>query len=362
MDRAKKRQIRIGRKRDAGLRGKRIVQYTAVLSGVVLLITAAFLIPQFIFRVQDDILCGNTELGQRMHLDVEAMRTDYEKELPVRLENFVNGLKAGDSFYVTSQEMEINQEIQEYLYSNAGLYQGIIDNFITIGLLDIWGRDFTINQWKRYVLYSDNYAKGVNFILWYIELQDSEEVLKLLVDGEDGTIYALKTEVGLPAEELGKGNYDYWAQMKSYLGEYMFFELWGYFAGYYDLMTEEVAETYHSWPEEIEKGEMEAAVKTKLSAVGITDVLTDSEEFIIEIEEGKTESEKEERDAEKGNDEGWNVEEWYTMDGENRLLLTIPCGENSLDVVLEMENPEYGYTMPDVTMGIMDIYERIPEF
>lgn len=359
MDRTKKRQIRISVKRDAGLQGKRIIQYTAGLSGLVLLITAAFLIPQFIFRVQDDILCGNTELGQRMHLDVEAMRTDYEKELPIRLENFVNGLKAGDVFYVTSREMEINQEIQEYLYSDAGLYQGIIDNFIAIGLIDIWGRDFTINQWKRYVIYSDNYAKGVNFILWYIELQDSEEVLKLLVDGEDGTIYALKTEVGV---HLGKGNYDYWAQMKSYLGEYMFFELWGYFAEYYDLMTEEVAETYYSWLEEIEKGRMETDTQTELSAVDIADTQTDGEEFIVEIKEGKTESEKEELDVENGKEEGWNVEEWYAMEGENRLLLTIPCGESTLDVVWEMENPEYGYSMPNVTMGIRDIYERIPEF
>lgn len=360
MGRAKKRQIRIGVKRNAGLRRKRIVQYMAGLSGLVLLIAAAFLIPQFIFRVQDDILCGDTVLGQRMHLDVEAMRTDYEKELPVRLENFVNGLMAGDVFYVTSQDMEIDQEIQEYLYSDMGLYQGIINSLSAIGLIDIWGRDFTINQWKRYVLYSDNYAKGVNFILWFIELQDSEEVLKLLVDGEDGTIYALKTEVGLPADDFRKGNYDYWAQMKSYLGEYMFFELWGYFTEYYELMTEEVTEKYHFWLEEIEKESIKT-FKMELLSAGITDALTDEEE-LTDIQEGKTEAGKEEQGEEKEKEEGGNLEEWYAMKGENELLMMIPCGVSSLDVVLEMENPEYGYSMPNVTIGIMDIYERIPEF
>lgn len=315
-----------------------------------LLVIAAFLMPQFIFRVQDDILCGDIKLSRRESMDVEAMRTDYEKVLSIRLKNFADGLTAGENFYVSSQELEINEEIQEYLYSDSGLYQSLIDNFTSIGLLDIWGRDYTVNQWKRYVIYSDNYAKGVNFILWYIELQDAEEVMKLLVDGEDGTVYALKTEISLPEEEQVKVHYDYWDQMKSYLGEYMYHVLWGYFADYYDLMTDEVTEQYHTWLEAIERGMTKARLQTEISVID-AEALTDGEVIGVEIEEApETES------------EDWSAEAWYAMEGENRLILRMPCGESSLKVVVEIENPEYGFSLPYVTIGILDIYERIPEF
>ncbi|WP_460602040.1 hypothetical protein, partial [Escherichia coli] len=70
-------------------------------------------------------------------------------------------------------------------------------NFIYNNLIpiEVWENYYTITQWKQYVIYSDNYAKGVNFILWYIELEDLEGAkLKLLVDAEDNTLYGLKTE------------------------------------------------------------------------------------------------------------------------------------------------------------------------
>lgn len=351
MDRVKKRQIKNKVKKETGLQRKRIFHYAAGLFGLIGLVAAAFWVPQFVFRVQDDILCGNTVFGQRIHMDVEAMRTDYEKELAIRLKNFADGLKTGENFYVTSQDLEINEEIQAYLYSDSGLYQSIIDDLTAIGLLDFWRRDYTVNQWKRYVIYSDNYAKGVNFILWYIELQDPEEVLKLLVDGEDGTIYALKTKSSLPEEEQSKVHYDYWNQLEEYLGGYMFFELWGYFANYYDLMTVEVSRQYYAWLEAIEKGMTKTRLQTEISVLDAK-ALTDGEEIGVEIEEVVPETESED----------WNAEEWYAMEGENRMILRMPCGENSLEAVVEIVNPEYGYSLPNVTIGILNIYERIPEF
>ena len=48
---------------------------------------------------------------------------------------------------------------------------------------------------KQYVIYGENFAEGVNFIAWYIELGmgqiDGEKpVVKMLVDAKTGEIYA----------------------------------------------------------------------------------------------------------------------------------------------------------------------------
>lgn len=109
--------------------------------------------------------------------------------------NFAEGISAGENYYVAVQELEAGDEINNYLYSESGLYSEMLQAFVDGGLLpyDFWISTAVVRQWKQYVIYSDNYAKGVNFILWYLDVESSGGVtLKLLVDAEDNTIYAVK--------------------------------------------------------------------------------------------------------------------------------------------------------------------------
>ncbi len=51
-----------------------------------------------------------------------------------------------------------------------------------------------MEQWKQYVIYSEDYAQGVNFILWYLKLYDTEGIgYELLMDAEYGNLYAVKS-------------------------------------------------------------------------------------------------------------------------------------------------------------------------
>ena len=181
-----------------GLNRRRQVRYyAAIFSVLALLIAAAFFAPQILFQVQDAILCRDTVLTQQESLNVDTLSTTYEKSLEKRMQNFAEGLGEGDTFYTTSQSLALTSEVREYVYSDRGLFSNVVNEFAENGLLPwyIWEGDYTILRWKQYVIYSDDFAKGVNFILWYVEMQDPNGVIvKLLADAEDGTIYAIRTE------------------------------------------------------------------------------------------------------------------------------------------------------------------------
>ena len=181
-----------------GMNRRRLLRYyAAIFSVLALLIAAAFFAPQILFHVQDAILCRDTVLTQQESLNVETLSTTYEQSLEKRMQNYAEGLAEGDMFYVTAQDLALTGEVREYVYSDRGLFSEAVNNFASIGLLPwyIWEADYTVLRWKQYVIYSDDFAKGVNFILWYVEMKDSNGVVvKLLGDAEDGTVYALRTE------------------------------------------------------------------------------------------------------------------------------------------------------------------------
>ena len=74
----------------------------------------------------------------------------------------------------------------------------------------IWESYYSVVTWKQYVIYSDHFEEGVNFILWYIEMQDEDGgTLKLLTDAEDNTLYGIKTEGSSEALTATKNTWKY---------------------------------------------------------------------------------------------------------------------------------------------------------
>lgn len=301
----------------------------AELLALAILIAAAFFAPQMVFRMQDYFLCANTLLSKREAMDVEALSTTYERSLGKRMRNYSDGLGAGEIYYVTGQDFDNLEEISDSLPES--MYENIVWLYVEAEVIPVefYKSDYTINKWKRYVIYSEDYAKGVSFILWYFELQDrTGMVMKLLTDGEDGTFYALKTETNglLEQNETLAEVYDKYNNAGTDLTWFLddpnyLAQLWQEYAWYYEFMPG-------------------------------TELFTNSES------------------VERAAAVYWDSEEIYDeYDGAEgrRMRFYLPFGTVPLEFLVDIGTADLGlryvtYRYPDVTIGIRQIYERIPEF
>lgn len=174
--------------------------YVAGTAGLVLLLLFSFFVPQLIFSLRDSYLCRDIVHEELEDADVTLLGAAYEPSLAQRLKNFVEGQERGRNFYVSVQEMEVTQELYQQLGGSASILyqQDILAVMMDIGMVSyiFLGTDtFAVNCWKQYVIYSDEYKEGVNFIIWYLDLQaDNGRRLELLIDAEDSAIYALYAE------------------------------------------------------------------------------------------------------------------------------------------------------------------------
>lgn len=328
-----------GQKRGRKRKGKVPFMFAAELLILAILLAGASFAPQVIFFVQDSLLCDKTMLGTRENMDVESLSISYEKSLGLRMGDFAEGLSAGKKYYVASQDLDINYEVQEYVNSEYGIYQEFIIIFSEIGYfsLGLFGPDMEphVNQWKQYVIYGDLYAKGVNFILWYIEVENMEgDILKLLTDAETGTLYAVKLERSLYQSGVVITN-SLWDIDVSVA-------LWNFFSNYFEASVGE----------------------DNIDLLG---------EFTKKIQEKYLENKYSEYEMCIAEDE--DTFEFFVRDNagfhheKDLSSFYLPYGEGSLEICLQLEYPfnepnldGYYSSLPNVTMGVRQIYEMIPEF
>lgn len=168
--------------------------YAVGMTGLILLLLFSFFVPQLIFQLRDIYLCRDIVLEEQENTDVTLLGASYEPSLGQRMKTFSEGLERGRNYFVSSQDMPVSQENYEKLKT---FYQmDILEVMIEIGVIsNTVENGFTVNQWKQYVIYSDEYTEGVNFIIWYLDLELSgERRLELLMDAEDGTLYGAYAE------------------------------------------------------------------------------------------------------------------------------------------------------------------------
>lgn len=344
-----------------GMNRRRLLRYYAVIFSVLaLLIAAAFFAPQILFHVQDAILCRDTVLTQQESLNVETLSTTYEQSLEKRMQNYAEGLAEGDMFYVTAQDLALTGEVREYVYSDRGLFSEAVNNFASIGLLPwyIWEADYTVLRWKQYVIYSDDFAKGVNFILWYVEMKDPNGVVvKLLGDAEDGTIYALRTESDKYSNPAVDGAVEA-GERKNYIDEICGskrtpLEIWGTLAYQYKCLDQSEMKDFYIMLDEY--GWIGGGMNTMNEDYGYT------EEDLAEREALMQEA--------LAMHEDWEPLQKkirYYRDGDYSIDFQMTYGEARLDILLEIPDGEdeavYVYGYPDIRIGIRQIYEMIPEF
>lgn len=331
----------------AEIKHRRVKTYAAGTIALAVLILAAFFLPQLVFYVQDGLRCEDYQFDRQEAQDITLLSTSYETSLYNRLLRFAEDEQSGAKLYVTSQDLTPNQELYDFLKSGDGLQQSAIMLLADTGLFDYsLFYNYQVADWKQYVIYSDNYARGVNFILWYIELeQETGAVLRLLLDAETGSLYGMQSDYEAMREqttELKKGYSDTLIDFMSAI-----------FGSAYDMAALWISFAYHYGGFD----EREA-------------FLAECEELLAEMEsygytaavDGYIEEPYEEEMSWTGVDFLWSVRDYG-----KELELVFPYGEYSQKFLLSMPGDvfyakDYYTMLTDVTVGFPSIYELIPEF
>lgn len=311
---------------------KRAIFAAEGMLGLILLVACALFLPNIFFELKDRYLWQGTALEYRAPVDVTILSSSYEPDLYERMYHFAQGLAAGTEYYASVQELEVTQDLYYQLQGEGGLRQNFLYKIFVNELLNesiFWG--YTIDTWKQYVIYNDNYTQGVDFILWYLEFTvPAGEKVKILIDAEDMTLYGIRTEGSELLEQMDRlyrwGNgeftlYEYLERTGYELPDY-----WNIVSYYYAAVTEEDVEKYY------QQLEYYGYVYTKIPNSAITESITSTSISI-------------------------------SSDG-NRFDLDIPYGEQYLVFCMEHMPDESGnhYYYPQLTMGIESIYKLIPEF
>lgn len=366
-DRRKCGKRKCGKRKAEGAYGnvRRLKSYMAVWLIIASVVIIAFFTPQAIFWIQDGVLHQRTELDQRERMDVETLSSGYEKSLYQRMLNFAEGLALGDSFYVTSRNLAANgetEELEEYLYSGH-LYQGMMEHMEALDLIPmtLFKSEYAVSQWKQYVVYSDNYTKGVNFILWYIELAYSNDIeVKLLADAETGTLYALKIQgcKWMRISDYADAKYAWMFESGNMT------DLWLICASQFEAISSETdlmelatgstgTESDGGLEENKEDLYEEERILAMMEAHGIADAAADlqvfqKEEAYIAIMA--------------------YIEDRIECNFEERFVrLRLPYKAAALEITVEIgewqaDEERLSYMYPDITVGVRQLYEMIPEF
>ena len=180
---------------------RKFFYYLLSMLGLLLLVGIAFMGPQMVFQTGDYYLWQDTELSERETMDIALLTNTYEQSKKQRLKNFAEGLERGEKYYVTSKELSESRQES----SDAGIVDRLEELKVTYNEIFLWLQElellplehfwegYYINSCRQYVIYSDNYARGVNFITWCLEMEAvGGSKMTLLIDAEDGVVYAMK--------------------------------------------------------------------------------------------------------------------------------------------------------------------------
>lgn len=193
---------------------RRYLLYFFCIIGLLIIIAAAFYVPQFLFETQDGFRERNVVVEKRDRLDITKLNLSYEKSLSKRMSSFSQGMLQGKKYYVAATEYteedysEDNQELYNvveniipYSYSVMLMYQ---EGFLPEAIFYPFDKVNVLNALKRYVIYDEDFQNGAALMAWYVDLNLEGTIrLRILADTETGTIYYAQV--------------DYPEKMKSYI-------------------------------------------------------------------------------------------------------------------------------------------------
>lgn len=376
------------RKQDKNKNRKKML-YAVSVSALIALVGAAFFSPGWVFGIQDGRQCSDIVLEERESVDVAVLSTNYESSFYQRMVNFAENRTESADFYVASEELTDYQGLNTFLKSDRGLYRDNLIALMDMGLLTEAFFSCEVRDWKQYVVYSDDYAKGVNFILWYIELESEKEegvTYKLLVEADTGEVYGIHADSGgVWNDRYNKVFDDFNLNLNRFLGfstyeDYLY--LWENTAYYFSGLTET---DFYDWFGYFlyDRGLLNAVLYKYDSELVDADLYKESYYNEIYGKEAVNKTGTNATDAivsiewpeeDMTMDELQWVEEWgdflqknpplfRVLNDGNRLECSFPYGESSLAFRIEMaESVLFPWKIKDITIGFPAVYELIPEF
>lgn len=313
------------------------------------LIALAILLPQASFEVQDSLLNGKVSLDRKTPPDVMALETGYENSVYRRMANYAEGIDGQRRYYVDEQNGSLTDDGRIFWEKyGAELFDGNFVLELFSGALgfhpEVFFIEGEISLWKQYVVYSDDYAQGVNFVLWCMALEHPAGYrLTILMDAHDYTVYAVRATGREPSPDLTKGAVNV-ATGSPYLmaGDVC----WALLNFYYGVFDGDPLSDYLYAFEALRKGW--AADKTSQMEIWNDDstriqlVLSDTGRLA----------------------DGSDGEEFYArqIDG---FAFRLPFAGHKLtfDIFSGWTDGDGNSAgQPEITMGIGEIYELIPEF
>lgn len=312
------------------------------------LILTAFFAPSLVFGLQDKLRCQEEQFEIQETQDITLLSTSYEQSLYNRFLRFAEDKQSGAQMYVTARELTPNQELEDFLQSEKGLWQEGILLLADIGVLPyelLEESQYHATDWKQYVIYNENYDRGVNFIIWYIQLETSSGfVYRMLLDAQTGSLYGIQYDNSVwLAKQESKKVIDS-VKLSEIMGISLDSELdrmdaWTglayYYGGYHenDYFQKEIQKEMEEYYENMAvDGYIEEPYINKT-------VISWSDEYV----------------SKRVTDD----EIWYNF--------SFPYEEYKLDFRIRQDSDvffvekEYSAVV-DMTMGFPDIYELIPEF
>lgn len=308
------------------------------------LIFAAFFAPQLIFHIQDNLLCRENRFDIQEEQDITLLSTSYETSLYNRLLRFAEDEQTGAQMYVTARELTPNQELEEFLHSDIGLQQDVIWLLADSGMIPyelLEENQYRATEWKQYVIYSEDYNRGVNFIIWYVRLESTNGfVYRLLLDAQTGSVYGIQSDNSAWLAQQGNIKVEEHITLSEFLGisiesETDGMDAWTSLAYYFGGFQEK-----EYFVTEMEERYENLAIDGYLKEPYLdkTDILWSKEYVSKRVTDNEV---------------------WYSF--------TFPYGEYSLDFRIRQDSDvffveKYYNVVVDMTIGFPDIYELIPEF
>lgn len=341
-----------------------------------LLTVAAFAVPQAVFGIQDSLLYGECVLGPQEDIDAAALSTNYESSLYQRLRNFAEAVEKGEAFYVDEKELKLTEEIVDILYSEniflgpTSMLPLLVDTgLVPSALFEVIWTDIaaSVRQYKQYVVYNDNYAQGVNFILWFFEFQNEEGMkLSLLMDAQDYTVYAVETD-GNEMQHQGRRMYENYVQL--WRPDLLWFMCCGYYH-VFDMATAEKFMSVLHYTQQKTDSIYESEVIVSISSM--------EEAVLLTLSQIAPSAKRQPVPVPDTNGADVNVlwrdgmlydyddGEWFTT-SDNGYELKLPYQNETINYCLRLFGDARldaagGYLFPDVQCGIYDLCQLIPEF
>ncbi len=182
------------------MKRKNKTTYGLCIGGMIWLVIVANTLPQILFSIQDNYRMRNTKAEIRGSLDISQWNTSYEQNLNARINNFLSMREVAVTTieHDFSNDDKLQQLVKEIFLQDwfAVLYHNIMitkDAYATAKEVTELN-SLKIQDSKKYLVHGTNYQDGVVLMMWYLDLYyvPSEIRIQLLVDTETDTIYYLK--------------------------------------------------------------------------------------------------------------------------------------------------------------------------